>query len=517
MRLRELVDAPQLRLVLRSGAAALERDITGIYTTDLRDPRRYLSAGDVVLTGLMWHSGPADSESFVAALAEREVAAVGAGEAALGSVPADLVAACERHGLPLFAVPTDVSFGAITEYVLGKVTKAGEAGLASVIDRHRRLVATVAEGSGLQAVFGLMASELSIAGWVLSPTGRLVVGTQPAVPAERAAWLASEFLAAPQLPRVATAADGAVYSLFAITTRAEPRVGTWFLACEGDQDSWTHEVREAALELAALVAVERTRLDEGLRVERRIAEQLVRLLVSEGADPAETAARLRACGLSAQESFLVVIASTTDTQQQAETAHRVIEEIIRPVAPRAVIAALADEAVALVPVDPSASGPLVDHVNRSAAALEQGLQDSRLTVGISGTTVGVSAPHGAVEEARHARQLAELRHGRACVVTSDEIDSHVLLLASVPDDVRRSFRSRLLGPLLDYDARHNSDLLDTLDAFLRHSGSWSSCAAELHVHVNTLRYRIQRTEKLTGRNLGRLEDRVDFFLALRAT
>jgi len=36
------------------------------------------------------------------------------------------------------------------------------------------------------------------------------------------------------------------------------------------------------------------------------------------------------------------------------------------------------------------------------------------------------------------------------------------------------------------------------------------------VHVNTVRYRIERVERLTGRDLGRLEDRVDVFLALRS-
>jgi DNA-binding PucR family transcriptional regulator len=35
------------------------------------------------------------------------------------------------------------------------------------------------------------------------------------------------------------------------------------------------------------------------------------------------------------------------------------------------------------------------------------------------------------------------------------------------------------------------------------------------VHVNTLRYRIGRIEELTGRDLSRLADRVDFYLALR--
>lgn len=46
------------------------------------------------------------------------------------------------------------------------------------------------------------------------------------------------------------------------------------------------------------------------------------------------------------------------------------------------------------------------------------------------------------------------------------------------------------------------------------SGSWTKCADLLHLHVNTLRYRIQRIEELTNRDLSRLEDRVDFFLAL---
>ena len=37
----------------------------------------------------------------------------------------------------------------------------------------------------------------------------------------------------------------------------------------------------------------------------------------------------------------------------------------------------------------------------------------------------------------------------------------------------------------------------------------------LHLHVNTLRYRVGRIEQLTGRDLARLEDKLDFFLALR--
>ena len=96
------------------------------------------------------------------------------------------------------------------------------------------------------------------------------------------------------------------------------------------------------------------------------------------------------------------------------------------------------------------------------------------------------------------------------------VDSHEWLLASVPTPVLRSFAERLLGPLADCDARHHAELLPTLRSFLACDGSWSACASQMYVHVNTVRYRIGRVEALTGRDLSALPDRVDFFLALRA-
>jgi DNA-binding PucR family transcriptional regulator len=74
----------------------------------------------------------------------------------------------------------------------------------------------------------------------------------------------------------------------------------------------------------------------------------------------------------------------------------------------------------------------------------------------------------------------------------------------------------VLGRVLEYDARTGAGLLETLQVFLDCSGSWTRTAEALHVHVNTVRYRIERVEQLTGRDLGRLEDRVDVFLALRS-
>ncbi len=108
-------------------------------------------------------------------------------------------------------------------------------------------------------------------------------------------------------------------------------------------------------------------------------------------------------------------------------------------------------------------------------------------MGVSAPAGGVAALSGALHEAGSARRLAALRGTTAIpVVTSDEVASHELLLASAPASVLRSFRERLLGPLLSYDERHRAELVSTLREFLACSGSWNACAAKMYVHVNNL-------------------------------
>ena len=102
------------------------------------------------------------------------------------------------------------------------------------------------------------------------------------------------------------------------------------------------------------------------------------------------------------------------------------------------------------------------------------------------------------------------------MVAEAEVTSHVALLAAVPDDVRHALAARVLDPVLEYDIRNGAGLYETLETFLDCSGSWSKAAARLHLHINTVRYRIGRVEELTGRDLNRFEDRVDVFLALRS-
>jgi hypothetical protein len=524
---------PGLGLRLLTDVVGLDRAIRHVYTTDLPDPSRYLTPGDLVLTGLIWCRAPGDADRFVSALARAGVAVLAAGEA-LGAVPAEVIQACGRHRMPLLAVPAETSFAAVTEEVARRLSGDRATAMTRVLGRRRLLLSAVAEGAGLDAMFRLMGRELGAECWLLTGLGRVVGGTGTSLAAPLALRLACEYLKADRLPAatevsVPGAAAGK-YSLVGVGG-GEPRITSWFLACAGLEQDWPHELRESMAELAADVALERARLDAARTGERKLAEAIVTMLAArggEGAAPAEIASLMRAAGLPADGRYLVAAVGAEADWVTGPNADRwrcdLAGELAVPLAEGALVAPLGDEVVVLVPTpgDPapddlaSAVHRFADEIRRAQPAVEADRSGIRVTVGVSAPAASVTALPGALHEAGSARRLAALRGTAAVsVVTSDEVASHELLLATVPASVLRSFRARLLGPLLAYDDRHRAELLPTLREFLACSGSWNVCAATMFVHVNTVRYRIRRIEELTGRDLSRLDDQVDFFLALR--
>ncbi|MFM9701564.1 PucR family transcriptional regulator [Streptomyces galilaeus] len=558
MRLRALLDTDALGLRLLGGPEELDRTVRGVMTTDLRDPSRYLSGGELVLTGLAWRRDAADSEPFVRLLVQAGVAALAAGEAELGDVPEDLVVACARHRLPLFAVNESVAFATITEHVVRQVSGERAGDLAAVVDRHRRMMTSGPAGGGPDVVLDLLGSDLDLRAWVLSPAGRLVAGPKTAGPvlaADVCAKLAAEQLAAVRTGRRGphrVILGGATYSLFPIRSSGraaqavhaardvrETVLSDWLLAVEADAGDWAEERLDLLQGVTQLISVERDRRDAARTVRRRLAQEILEL-VQTGAAPAEIAARLRVAapvllpGLGAAPHWQVVVARVEWDGGEIEggpVAQSLLEEILvdpRATGPepsdRIAVAHTGDEAIALVPLpavagehDGSEAGVLADALLASVREpLAAGLDgDGRVTLGVSAAVHSAEGLRGALEEARHARRVAAARPGRVCAAGHQELASHVLLLPFVPDDVRRAFTARLLDPLREYDRRHRAELIPTLEAFLDCDGSWTRCASRLHLHVNTLRYRVGRIEQLTGRDLSRLEDKLDFFLALR--
>lgn len=72
-----------------------------------------------------------------------------------------------------------------------------------------------------------------------------------------------------------------------------------------------------------------------------------------------------------------------------------------------------------------------------------------------------------------------------------------------------------LGRLLDYDARHHTELVTTLSRYLESGGSYDTTSETLLIHRSTVRYRLQRIREITGHNLSDVETRLNLHVATR--
>ncbi|MFC6160883.1 PucR family transcriptional regulator [Kribbella jiaozuonensis] len=506
MLLSELLDEERLGLrVLYAAPDAQAQPIGRLVTTDLLDPGRYLSGGELVLSGLVWHRSPGDSERFVRSVSRRGARALLAG----GDVPSDLVEACRAHELTLIEVPAEVAFTDITEHIVERDSGNGHSRASASLVRQRDMLAAIAAGRSLDELADRVSVAFGHICRVLTPSGRHVVPGPAELDPATVDAVTAGFLTTDRLPAPIETESG-TYSVFPVGSTLGQRLTTWLVVVDGDLRTWPRDEVDAVGELCAIASLDRSRRDESQRALRPIATEAV-AMVEAGASQSEVLAGLRQTGLATDQPVVVVVVEISGSGPP-EGAPALLEDIALTVS-RPVVARTGDgRAVALLPHSPE----LPDLVRTACARFAPGLLASTtLSVGISGPA-DISGLAGALEEARFAHRVAHVGGTPVSVVSSEDVTSHALLLAAVPHDVRRTYATRVLGAVLEHDRRTRGDLVGTLSIFLETACSWARTADQLHLHVNSVRYRIDRIQELTGRDLSRFQDRVDMYLALKS-
>ncbi|MBE1587658.1 helix-turn-helix domain-containing protein [Nonomuraea angiospora] len=153
---------------------------------------------------------------------------------------------------------------------------------------------------------------------------------------------------------------------------------------------------------------------------------------------------------------------------------------------------------------------------RVAAELSASLQVPA-TAGASKVCLPGAPGAGDVAAAyQEARRCAEalIALGRAGDGASAAELGFVGLLVGDGRDVR-GFVGRVLGAVIDYDARRGTALADTLAAYFGSGGSPSRTAEAMHIHVNTVTQRLDRIGKLLGDGWLEPERALEIQLALR--
>ncbi|HKZ12330.1 MAG TPA: helix-turn-helix domain-containing protein [Solirubrobacterales bacterium] len=385
----------------------------------------------------------------------------------------------------------------------------GDDGLRRAVAVQQSLTQLVLEGRGLDAVAAAISEAVGGGVLVLGPSGRRLARHDPGgalideVAADLGRELARRGDARPRIVDHPGLAAGA-YARPLPSSRGAQAQG-WIVVAPED-GRIDQQVRLVVQQAAAIVGLEQMHRGAG-ETERRLTAGLVGDAIAGRTGGAELGRRLAAFGIEGEVIVAVFTVGGVAAERWLQGALAATE----------LAAAVSTQEVegrellcAIVEVgDRDPIEVAVEARRRLAEEMGEG-QSAEI-----GAAVSRARPVGELPRAFQEAYWA-LGAGDGAVGSWRDLGVESLLLSVGDEDVLHLYRDRLLGPVLASDSLYAAELLRSLEVFILHNGQWERAARELHCHRHTLRYRMRKLEELTGRDLSRATDRIEFWLALRA-
>ncbi|HWN73353.1 MAG TPA: helix-turn-helix domain-containing protein, partial [Solirubrobacterales bacterium] len=418
-----------------------------------------------------------------------------------------------RLDLPLFEVPYEMPFIAITERAFARLVNEQYEVLQRGIAIHKRLERLVLEERGLEEIAATVASAVGGTVAILDARGERLAGrgfrrqlSADAITAIRKEALSHAGDGHPFVPTHPNVAGRALAHPVISPGGGPPQAWVVMVRDSGGLGDFERLILQQAV---AVVALELMRRRVARETERRLAGDVLAAALSGRMDPAELRRRLEPFGIGEEAAVLVFSLAHPDEAVATLEAALAADACAAVVAPhttnsRELLCAVIDCADRdPVEVAGTARTALAsDRVPVRAAASRPALPE-RL--------------RHSFHEARCALEATGFDNGSAPEVASwRDLGAFTLLLSIQDDDALNLYCDSVLGPIESGDGEYGGELLRSLEAFIEQNGQWERAARQVYCHRHTLRYRMRKVEELTGRDLSRAHDRIEFWLALRA-
>jgi len=500
-------------LELAADSSAEERPVRWVHISEHEDPTPWLSGGELLLTTGYNLDSAKKQRDYVARLAAKGAAGLGFG---IGfdhkKVPPAIVKAAKAHRMPLFEVPYETPFIAITERAAARLINESYDALERGSRVHERLERLVIDGGGLDEVTAAIASVVGGGALVFDGNG-VEVARSPSDGLARAEDI--EALSADLVER----ADRGDTQPFApdplgdralavpVPGRRDATPAGWLVVFAYRSPLGEFE-RLIARQASMVVGLELMRERIVGETERRLAGDLLADSLSGRLDADELASRLRPFGIHTAGAVLVF-----DLADPGSAAHALEAALAKARVPALVATTSTAGKSLLCAVIEAADRDPVSVAGRVRPAIAALHPDLRVA---ASRAVGLGSLRRAFHEARCALEATSLNGGGPEVASYRDLGAFTLLLALQDDDALRLYSEGLLEPISEGEGEYGGELLRSLEAYIENNGNWERAARSLYCHRHTLRYRIRKIEEMTGRDLNRATDRIELWLALRA-
>ena len=454
----------------------------------------------------------------------RSVAGQGvAGVAVRGAISAQSLEVAEEHGLPLLELPPVPPLDEVEQRVLRYIVDRRAELHDRAQDLHRQLSELALAGRGIRPLLNrlheltgvavLLERDTQVEFVGVGEAGTLPPGMAAALARDRPSldqWLREVPLSAFDPPVAARPLPEGRSRLIA-PILVQGSIGG-FLSLVG-KDGELGELHRLAVGRAAhACAIELVRLRAARDARDEVEEELLDVLTAARPGSSEAAReRAKRKGFDLESTYLVLAGEAEETGR-ARAVRSAWERQLSVMRLNHLVRDRGDLVIALISLagrrvpEPAS---LIGQLHRLATEAA----GSPVAVGHGALRSGAGAVSAAAREAEQALEIGRRLHGATASTAFSELGLYRFLYALQPLPELRAFGEDTLGGLRRRD--RTGVLMATLRAYLAVNGSPTDAADRLHLHRNTVLYRLQRIEQILARDLRDADVRLTLHLALK--
>jgi purine catabolism regulator len=470
---------PVADALVTAGSDGMERTVTRARPAATADHLRHVSAGDlVVTTARTLLSTGEEAELLIARLDAAKIAGLAVRLDPDDRLPDAIVAAADQLALPIITFPEEAALADVTAAVLDALLEAQRQRLENVLDIHQRFARIVVAGGGAPELLATLHDVLGRPVAIVDADGR----TTLTVPSDSTIDLD------PESPT---------------TLRQSIRAG------DHDYGAVVTDIGDDRLDVNGALAMERAAMGLAVRLaqasavaeaqERFAAISLEELIAGHSGGAADVAERAITFGWDLNRPRAVLLASIDPPEEGPipPNALNTIAAAARATLGREAIVWTRSATIAALVApetdDPAERRQIAEGLREE---LDTRLKSVHVSIGVGRRVDAPTLLPRSYAEASRAVDVGRWAKGRHVTEIFDQLGLE-RLLASTPTDDLAEFVQHAIGALVAHDRANNTELVDTLAAWLE-TRNMAEAARRLYVHYNTLKNRLDRIEAIVG-------------------
>jgi purine catabolism regulator len=511
---------------LLAGKGGLDHLIERINVMEVPDVIDWVRPGEFLMTtGYPFRDHPESLIELIPQLVHKGVAALGIKtKRFVEEVPAKALELADLLNFPVIELPPSTVFSDIVRDVMERVLFHEVEQISILQERIQAMSSVLLDGGGMKDLLKRLEQLLGNPIVLLDSSNRLIASEESALLLEEQllADVWQELRLLPETGSGFLTLDGRRVRIYMSEVPGQRRLHSIMILME-----WHQEVVPLdclTLDRTITIAgLEMMNIEARRQVESQYIDQFIQdWLLGRFHSLSDLRIRAEACGCRnvLQGAYAAAIVRMLDTQPSIVELQDLLEQFRRAVKldGKEIYTAIIDhEAVIVIPINDSLNTKAATeaYITKIIGLLRKLTHSDQISLCLGKQIDKPEELHISYREAKQIKKISVICMLDQPIMTNDQLGVYALLYLLPECDEVQHFQKAFLQPLVDYDLKHDTNLVETLTMYYKANRNMKQTAERLYTHYNTIIYRLERVSDILALDLENPEIQLQLQLALK--